>query len=153
MLTIMGGIAEFERGLIRSRCEEGIAKAKRRGTQFGRPSALDASRRICSEPNAALGVINCLAKSNRLNSLAKSESVALRLPNQTQSKAGRRRQARLVKGPLSAVKVRPASACSRAMSGSLIAEAVLQNPPPTASCEMSRARQMPLSAIILDVEP
>jgi DNA invertase Pin-like site-specific DNA recombinase len=25
MLTIMGGIAEFERGLIRKRCEEGIA--------------------------------------------------------------------------------------------------------------------------------
>jgi DNA invertase Pin-like site-specific DNA recombinase len=25
MMTIMGGIAEFERGLIRQRCEEGIA--------------------------------------------------------------------------------------------------------------------------------
>ena len=38
MLTIMGGIAEFERGLIRKRCEEGIERAKRRGTQFGRPA-------------------------------------------------------------------------------------------------------------------
>jgi DNA invertase Pin-like site-specific DNA recombinase len=37
MMTIMGGIAEFERGLIRSRCEEGIQKAKK-GTQFGRPT-------------------------------------------------------------------------------------------------------------------
>ena len=45
MLTIMGGIAEFERGLIRKRCEEGIANAKRKGTKFGRPSALDAGRR------------------------------------------------------------------------------------------------------------
>jgi DNA invertase Pin-like site-specific DNA recombinase len=45
MLTIMGGIAEFERGLIRKRCEEGIARAKRKGTKFGRPSALDASQR------------------------------------------------------------------------------------------------------------
>lgn len=45
MLTIMGGIAEFERGLIRQRCEEGIARAKRKGTKFGRPSALDPSQR------------------------------------------------------------------------------------------------------------
>jgi DNA invertase Pin-like site-specific DNA recombinase len=45
MLTIMGGIAEFERGLIRKRCDEGIARAKRKGTKFGRPSALDASQR------------------------------------------------------------------------------------------------------------
>jgi DNA invertase Pin-like site-specific DNA recombinase len=45
MLTIMGGIAEFERGLIRKRCEEGIARAKRKGTKFGRPLALDPSQR------------------------------------------------------------------------------------------------------------
>jgi DNA invertase Pin-like site-specific DNA recombinase len=45
MLTIMGGIAEFERGLIRKRCDEGIASAKAKGTKFGRPSALDASQR------------------------------------------------------------------------------------------------------------
>jgi DNA invertase Pin-like site-specific DNA recombinase len=41
MLTIMGGIAEFERGLIRKRCEEGIERAKAKGTQFGRPTSLD----------------------------------------------------------------------------------------------------------------
>jgi DNA invertase Pin-like site-specific DNA recombinase len=45
MMTIMGGIAEFERGLIRKRCEEGIERAKRKGTKFGRPSALDGSQR------------------------------------------------------------------------------------------------------------
>ena len=45
MLTIMGGIAEFERGLIRKRCEEGILRAKRKGTKFGRPTALDHSQR------------------------------------------------------------------------------------------------------------
>ena len=43
MLTIMGGIAEFERGLIRKRCEEGIERAKAKGKQFGRPTALDAA--------------------------------------------------------------------------------------------------------------
>ena len=43
MLTIMGGIAEFERGLIRKRCEEGIvrAKAKAKGVTFGRRRKLD----------------------------------------------------------------------------------------------------------------
>ena len=45
MLTIMGGIAEFERGLIRKRCEEGIERAKRKGTQFGRPTRLDAGEK------------------------------------------------------------------------------------------------------------
>ena len=37
MLTIMGSIAEFERGLIRQRCEEGIARAKRKGTRSASP--------------------------------------------------------------------------------------------------------------------
>src|SRR6476619_4320991 len=38
MLTIMGGIGEFERGLIRKRCEEGNARAKAKGKQLGRPT-------------------------------------------------------------------------------------------------------------------
>src|SRR6516165_8276293 len=41
MLTIFGGIAQFERSLIRKRTEEGIERAKRKGTQFGRPTRLD----------------------------------------------------------------------------------------------------------------
>lgn len=45
MMTIMGGIAEFERELIQERCEEGIAKARAKGKKFGRPSALDAGQR------------------------------------------------------------------------------------------------------------
>lgn len=44
-LTIMGGIAEFERNLIRKRYEDGILRAKRKGTKFGRPTALDPSQR------------------------------------------------------------------------------------------------------------
>jgi DNA invertase Pin-like site-specific DNA recombinase len=40
MLTIMGGIAEFERDLIRTRCEEGIQRAKAKGTKFGRKRSL-----------------------------------------------------------------------------------------------------------------
>ena len=41
----MGGIAEFERSLIRKRCEEGIERARRKGTKFGRPTVLDAGQR------------------------------------------------------------------------------------------------------------
>jgi DNA invertase Pin-like site-specific DNA recombinase len=36
MLTIMGGISQFERSLIRKRTEEGIERAKRLGKKFGR---------------------------------------------------------------------------------------------------------------------
>jgi DNA invertase Pin-like site-specific DNA recombinase len=41
MMTIMGGIAQFERELIRSRCEEGIERAKSKGVTFGRKRKLD----------------------------------------------------------------------------------------------------------------
>jgi DNA invertase Pin-like site-specific DNA recombinase len=37
MLTVMSGIAELERHLIRKRCEAGIAAAKAKGKRFGRP--------------------------------------------------------------------------------------------------------------------
>jgi DNA invertase Pin-like site-specific DNA recombinase len=37
MLTVLGGLAEFERELIRSRTGEGRARAKDRGVRFGRP--------------------------------------------------------------------------------------------------------------------
>jgi DNA invertase Pin-like site-specific DNA recombinase len=37
MLTVLGGLAEFERELIRSRTGEGRARAKARGVKMGRP--------------------------------------------------------------------------------------------------------------------
>jgi DNA invertase Pin-like site-specific DNA recombinase len=45
MLTILGGLAEFERSLIQSRTEAGIQKARKQGKKFGRPRALDAGQR------------------------------------------------------------------------------------------------------------
>jgi DNA invertase Pin-like site-specific DNA recombinase len=45
VLAIMGGIAEFERELIRKRCQAGIERAKAKGTKFGRSSVLDTSQR------------------------------------------------------------------------------------------------------------
>jgi len=40
MLTVLGGLAEFERELIRARTGEGRERAKARGVHMGRPSAL-----------------------------------------------------------------------------------------------------------------
>jgi DNA invertase Pin-like site-specific DNA recombinase len=41
MLTVLGGLAEFERHLIRARTGEGRARAKARGVHRGRPPALN----------------------------------------------------------------------------------------------------------------
>jgi DNA invertase Pin-like site-specific DNA recombinase len=45
MLTILGGLAEFERSLIRARTGEGRERAMAAGVVFGRPRALDAHQR------------------------------------------------------------------------------------------------------------
>jgi DNA invertase Pin-like site-specific DNA recombinase len=45
MLTVLGGLAEFERELILARTSDGRARAKARGVRFGRPSALTAHQR------------------------------------------------------------------------------------------------------------
>src|SRR6476660_3508011 len=45
MLTILGGLAEFERELIRSRTGEGRKRAKDRGVRFGRPPKMTAHQR------------------------------------------------------------------------------------------------------------
>ena len=41
MLTVMGGVAEFERAMIRERQREGIAMAKEKGVYKGRKQALN----------------------------------------------------------------------------------------------------------------
>jgi DNA invertase Pin-like site-specific DNA recombinase len=45
MLTVLGGLAEFERELIRARTGEGRERAKARGVRFGRPKKLTAHQR------------------------------------------------------------------------------------------------------------
>jgi DNA invertase Pin-like site-specific DNA recombinase len=45
MLTVLGGLAEFERDLIRARTGDGRARAKARGVRFGRPTALTPHQR------------------------------------------------------------------------------------------------------------
>ena len=45
MLTVLGGLAEFERELIRQRTGEGRERAKARGVRFGRKPKLTAHQR------------------------------------------------------------------------------------------------------------
>ena len=45
MLTVLGGLAEFERELIRARTGEGRARAKARGKSLGRPFKLTVHQR------------------------------------------------------------------------------------------------------------
>jgi DNA invertase Pin-like site-specific DNA recombinase len=63
MLAIMGGLAEFERELIRKRCQAGIDRAKAKGTKFGRKPLLDTSqRRRLAERYAAGETMAALAR-------------------------------------------------------------------------------------------
>ena len=45
MLTVLGGLAEFERDLIRARTSEGRERAKARGVKMGRPPKLTLHQR------------------------------------------------------------------------------------------------------------
>jgi len=45
ILTVLGGLAEFEASLIRARTGEGRARAKARGVHMGRPPKLNAYQR------------------------------------------------------------------------------------------------------------
>lgn len=45
MLTVLGGLAEFERELILARTGEGRARAQAKGVRFGRPPALTVDQR------------------------------------------------------------------------------------------------------------
>ena len=45
ILTVLGGLAEFERSLIRERTAEGRARAKKAGRHLGRPSKLSLYQR------------------------------------------------------------------------------------------------------------
>lgn len=45
LLTVLAGMAEFERSLIMARTEAGIQKARSQGKVFGRPSRLDAGQK------------------------------------------------------------------------------------------------------------
>lgn len=67
VITIMSGIAEFERKLILSRTEAGIERARKQGKRFGRPSALDVGqRRVIAQRYAAGATMATLAQEYRV---------------------------------------------------------------------------------------
>ena len=68
MLTVLGGLAEFERELIRARTGDGRARAKTRGVKFGRPSALT--------PHQQHEVMQRLAQGEAQADLARSYGVS-----------------------------------------------------------------------------
>jgi DNA invertase Pin-like site-specific DNA recombinase len=62
MLTVLGGLAEFERELIKATTEEGRNRAKARGVRFARKLKLTLhqrqeaiARREAGEPRAEIG--------------------------------------------------------------------------------------------------
>jgi DNA invertase Pin-like site-specific DNA recombinase len=62
MLTVLAGLAEFERSLIMARTQAGIVKARARGVTFGRPVKLNAKqRRIIAERYASGETMAALA--------------------------------------------------------------------------------------------
>ena len=68
MLTVLGGLAEFERELIASRTGEGRARAKAAGRRFGRPLALSADQRQAAQTMRAEG--RSLAEIGRIMGVA-----------------------------------------------------------------------------------
>jgi DNA invertase Pin-like site-specific DNA recombinase len=67
MLTVLGGLAEFERELIRERTGEGRKRAKANGVKFGRPRKLS--------PHQQAEILNRRANGESLSVLAASYGV------------------------------------------------------------------------------
>jgi DNA invertase Pin-like site-specific DNA recombinase len=64
MLTVLGGLAEFERELIRARTDDGRKRAQARGVRFGRPLKLTAHQRREAIQRLAEGAVQAdLARS------------------------------------------------------------------------------------------
>src|SRR5262249_40427588 len=57
MVTVLAGLAEFERELILARTRDGRARAKARGMRFGRPAALPSHQR--AEALSGLRMAKC----------------------------------------------------------------------------------------------
>jgi DNA invertase Pin-like site-specific DNA recombinase len=67
MLTVLGGLAEFERKLIRARTSEGRERAKARGVHMGRPPALTRHQREEAREALAAGMVTQADLARRFN--------------------------------------------------------------------------------------
>jgi DNA invertase Pin-like site-specific DNA recombinase len=68
MVTVLGGLAEFERELIRARTGEGRKRAKERGVRFGRPQKLT--------PHQRQEVLQRLAQGETQSDIARSYNLS-----------------------------------------------------------------------------
>ena len=67
MVTVLGGLAEFERSLIKARTDVGIKRAREAGISFGRPPKLNKYQQVeamrlldAGEPQSAVArLLNC----------------------------------------------------------------------------------------------
>lgn len=83
MLTVLGGLAEFERELIKARTGEGRARAKARGQHMGRPGALTSHQRQEALEALASGIATQADLARRFNV---SQSTISRLAGQPPSR-------------------------------------------------------------------
>ena len=90
MLTVLGGLAEFERELILARTGDGRARAKAKGVQFGRPPSLTAHQR----QEAIQRLANGEAQADIARTFAVSQSTISRLAIPALSPQARQAQAR-----------------------------------------------------------
>jgi len=67
MLTVLGGLAEFERELIRARTGEGRERAKARGVLMGRPPMLTAHQKAEAVKAIAEGTVTQADLARRFN--------------------------------------------------------------------------------------
>jgi DNA invertase Pin-like site-specific DNA recombinase len=75
MLTVLGGLAEFERELILARTSDGRTRAKAKGVKFGRPPVLTAHQRAEALERLAQGE----AQADVARSFAVSQATISRL--------------------------------------------------------------------------
>jgi DNA invertase Pin-like site-specific DNA recombinase len=56
MIAVLGGLADVERDLIRTRTAEGRSRAQKRGQRMGRPPKLTAAQKAEAQRRRAQGV-------------------------------------------------------------------------------------------------
>ena len=63
MLAVLGGLADVERDLIRTRTAEGRSRAKARGQRMGRPSKLTDAQKVEARRRTEGAMLKELAES------------------------------------------------------------------------------------------
>jgi hypothetical protein len=86
MLTVLGGLAEFERELIRARTGDGRKRAKDRGVRFGRPPKLaphqrwDALARLAAGETQAVTQSGCPENDGYVQKIVLPSTVSFSFP-------------------------------------------------------------------------